>query len=300
MQADIAAAHAMPMRLETEPARMTAAVLAARSQGRRVGFVPTMGALHAGHASLVEAAAKACDDVVVSIFVNPTQFAPHEDFARYPRPLAADLGLLERLGVRCAFTPPVEAVYPRGLAERIEVGGPAEPFEGVVRPGHFAGVATVVKRLFEIVPADAAFFGAKDWQQTLVVKRMVAACGIPIEIVVCPTVREADGLAMSSRNAYLSPADRARAVALPEGLAAAAACWEAGADVAVAEQALREALDARGIACDYAAIVDPESLGPLADPRGPAVAVVAGRLGATRLIDNRPLPVRRVVDRAAG
>lgn len=299
MQADIATAHAMPMRLETEPARMTAAVQAARSRGRRVGFVPTMGALHAGHASLVEAAAKACDDVVVSIFVNPTQFAPHEDFARYPRPLAADLGLLERLGVRFAFTPPVEAVYPRGMAEQIEVGGPAEPFEGVVRPGHFAGVATVVKRLFEIVPADAAFFGAKDWQQTLVVKRMVGAWGIPIEIVVCPTVREADGLAMSSRNAYLSPADRARAVALPEGLAAAAACWEAGADAAVAERALREALDARGIACDYAAVVDPESLGPLADPRGPAVAVVAGRLGTTRLIDNRPLPVRRVVDRPA-
>ncbi|MEI6240710.1 MAG: pantoate--beta-alanine ligase [Planctomycetia bacterium] len=276
---------------------MTAAVCAARKQGRRVGFVPTMGALHAGHASLVEAAAAACDDVVVSIFVNPTQFAPHEDFTRYPRPLAADLALLERLGVRWAFAPPVEAVYPHGTAERIEVAGPALPFEGAIRPGHFAGVATVVKRLFEIVPADAAFFGAKDWQQTLVVKRMVEACGIPIELIVCPTVREADGLALSSRNAYLTPAERSRAIALHEGLAAAAARWEAGDPVAVAEAALRRALEARGIACDYAAVVEPESLALLADPRGPAIALVAGRLGSTRLIDNRMLPMRRVAER---
>ncbi|MFM8495893.1 MAG: pantoate--beta-alanine ligase [Planctomycetia bacterium] len=297
MQADTAAVGPTTMQRETNPERMTAAVRAARQQGRRVGFVPTMGALHAGHASLVEAAAAACDDVVVSIFVNPTQFAPHEDFARYPRPLTADLALLERLGVRWGFTPPVEAIYPHGTAERIEVGGPALPFEGVIRPGHFAGVATVVKRLFEIVPADAAFFGAKDWQQTLVVKRMIEACGMPIEIVVCPTVREADGLAMSSRNAYLSAEERSRAGALHEGLAAAAARWEAGADTAAAEAEIREALAARGIACEYAAVVDPESLTPPADPLGPAIALVAGRLGSTRLIDNRMLPARAVADR---
>ena len=285
--------------LETDPARITSAVRAARQRGRRVGFVPTMGALHAGHASLVEAAAAACDEVVVSIFVNPTQFGPHEDFARYPRPVDADLALLEQLGVQWAFMPSVEAVYPdgssHGQAEQMHVAGPALPFEGAIRPGHFAGVATVVKRLFEIVPADAAFFGAKDWQQTLVVRQMVERDRMPIEIVVCPTVREADGLARSSRNAYLTPAERARAVALHDGLAAAAARWDAGDCVAVAEAALRETLEARGIACDYAAIVDPDSLAPLVDPLGPAIALVAGRLGSTRLIDNRLLPARRDV-----
>jgi pantoate--beta-alanine ligase len=287
--------------LETDPARITSAVRAARQRGRRVGFVPTMGALHAGHASLVEAAAAACDEVVVSIFVNPTQFGPHEDFARYPRPVDADLALLEQLGVQWAFMPSVEAVYPdgssHGQAEQMNVAGPALPFEGANRPGHFAGVATVVKRLFEIVPADAAFFGAKDWQQTLVVRQMVERYRMPIQIVVCPTVREADGLARSSRNAYLTPAERARAVALHDGLAAAAARWDAGDCVAVAEAALRETLEARGIACDYAAIVDPDSLSPLVDPLGPAIALVAGRLGSTRLIDNRLLPARRDVAR---
>jgi pantoate--beta-alanine ligase len=287
--------------LETDPARITSAVRAARQRGRRVGFVPTMGALHAGHASLVEAAAAACDEVVVSIFVNPTQFGPHEDFARYPRPVDADLALLEQLGVQWAFMPSVEAVYPdgssHGQAEQMHVAGPALPFEGAIRPGHFAGVATVVKRLFEIVPADAAFFGAKDWQQTLVVRQMVERDRMPIQIVVCPTVREADGLARSSRNAYLTPAERARAVALHDGLAAAAARWDAGDCVAVAEAALRETLEARGIACDYAAIVEPDSLAPLVDPLGPAIALVAGRLGSTRLIDNRLLPARRDVAR---
>ena len=280
------------MQVEESPERMTAAVRAARALGRRVGFVPTMGALHAGHASLVEAAAAACDDVVASIFVNPAQFGPHEDFARYPRPLAADLAFLERLGVRWAFTPSIAGIYPAGLGELVAVCGPADPFEGAIRPGHFAGVATVVKRLLEIVPADAAFFGAKDWQQTRVVSRLVRDHGIPIEIVVCPTVREPDGLALSSRNAYLTPADRARAVALHAGLDAAEARWIAGGRVAAAEAALRQPLEAHGIACDYAAIVDPESLAPLADPRGPAIALVAGRLGSTRLIDNRHLPVR--------
>ncbi|NCA10564.1 pantoate--beta-alanine ligase [bacterium] len=282
----------MHVEVEGSPERMTAAVQAARAAGRRVGFVPTMGALHAGHASLVEAAAATCDDVVVSIFVNPTQFGPREDFTRYPRPLAADLALLESLGARWAFTPSVDGIYPAGQGERVAVDGPAGPFEGAIRPGHFAGVATVVKRLFEIVPADVAFFGAKDWQQTRVIARLVHDRAIPIELVVCPTVREPDGLALSSRNAYLTPADRVRAVALHAGLAAAEACWTAGGPVAAAEAALRRPLEARGIPCDYAAIVDPESLAPLADPCGPAIALVAGRLGSTRLIDNRHLPRR--------
>ena len=291
MRAD-AAAERRTMLVVERPDAMREAVRAAREGGRRVGFVPTMGALHAGHASLVAAAAAACDDVAVSIFVNPTQFAPHEDFARYPRPLAIDLALLERLGVRWAFTPSVAAMYPDGVASGVAVDGLAAPFEGALRPGHFAGVATVVRRLFEIVPADVAYFGAKDWQQTLIVKRMVRDSGLPIEVVVCPTLRDADGLALSSRNAYLSPEERARAVALHEGLTAAAVRWAAGAGVAAAEAALREALARRSVACDYAAIVDPESLEPLVDPRGPAIALVAGRLGATRLLDNRLLPAR--------
>jgi pantoate--beta-alanine ligase len=274
-----------------DPATVREAVLAARAAGRRVGFVPTMGALHAGHASLVERAARECDDVVVSIFVNPTQFAPGEDFDRYPRPLAADLALLEPLGVRWVYAPEAAAVYPPGDATRIVVAGPADGFEGAVRPGHFAGVATVVCRLFLAVPADTAYFGAKDWQQTLVVKRMVRDLGLPIVIEVCPTVREADGLALSSRNAYLSAAERPRARALAAGLERAEAAWRAGAAVAAVEAAIQEPLVAAGLAIDYAAVVDAESLGPV-QAAAPAVALVAARLGTTRLIDNRPLPPR--------
>jgi len=278
-----------------EPAAMRSAVLEARAAGRRVGFVPTMGALHAGHASLVAQAAAECDDVVVSIFVNPTQFGPGEDYARYPRTLAADAALLEPHGVRWVFVPEATDIYPPGAATRVVVDGPARRFEGEIRPGHFAGVATVVCRLFHCVPADIAYFGAKDWQQTLVVRRMVHDLGLPIEISVCPTVREPDGLAMSSRNAYLDAAERQRAVALHEGLCAGERRWQSGAAVAAVEQAIREPLEARGIAIDYAAVVAADTLEPLPD-RGaepPAVAVVAGRLGTTRLIDNRLLPARR-------
>jgi len=278
-----------------EPAAMRSAVLEARAAGRRVGFVPTMGGLHAGHASLVEQAAAECDDVVVSIFVNPTQFGPAEDFARYPRTLAADAALLEPLGVDWIFVPEAADIYPPGAATRVVVDGPARRFEGEIRPGHFAGVATVVCRLCHCVPADVAYFGAKDWQQTLVVKRMVHDLGLPIEISVCPTVREPDGLAMSSRNAYLDATERQRAVALHAGLSAAEQLWRAGADVAAVEQAIREPLDARGIAIDYAAVVAADTLDPLPDGGAelPAVAIVAGRLGGTRLIDHRLLPPRR-------
>ncbi|MFM7107847.1 MAG: pantoate--beta-alanine ligase [Planctomycetaceae bacterium] len=274
-----------------DPAAMRAAVLESRAAGRRVGFVPTMGALHAGHASLVERAVAECDDVAVSIFVNPTQFGPSEDFARYPRAPEADAALLARLGVRWIHAPGVDDVYPPGSATRVVVEGPALPFEGVARPGHFAGVATVVCRLFHAVPAHAAYFGSKDWQQTLVVGRMVRDLGLPIDVVVCPTVREPDGLALSSRNTYLAPADRVRAVGLFESLEAAAAHWARGADVAAVERAMRTALEARGVAIDYAAVVDAETLGPTAAGRA-AVAVVAGRLGTTRLIDNRLLGAR--------
>jgi pantoate--beta-alanine ligase len=275
-----------------DPDRMRALVAEARAAGRRVGFVPTMGALHAGHASLVARAARECDAVAVSIFVNPTQFGPQEDFARYPRTLAADAALLEPHGVAWIYAPEVAAVYPPGDATRVVVRGPAVPFEGERRSGHFDGVATVVSRLFLAVPADVAYFGAKDWQQTLVVKRMVRDLGLPIEIVVCPTVREADGLAMSSRNAYLSAAERPRAVGLRESLLRAEQLWKAGAAVDAIEQAMADALAARGITIDYAAVVDPESLAPLGAGAARAVALVAGRLGSTRLIDNLELPAR--------
>mgnify|MGYP006269900875 CR=1 FL=1 len=282
-----------PVPVCREPAAIRRAVLAARAAGRRVGFVPTMGCLHAGHASLVERAVRECDDVAVSIFVNPTQFGPGEDFDRYPRTLPADLELLEPLGARWVYAPETAALYPPGDATRVVVAGPAEGFEGAHRPGHFTGVATVVCRLLLAVPADVAYFGAKDWQQTLVVRRMVGDLGLPVEIVVCPTVREADGLALSSRNSYLSPAERPRAAALWAGLGEAGAAWLAGADVPAVEAALRRPLDAAGLAVDYAAVVDAESLGPVGAGR-PAVALVAARLGTTRLIDNRELPPRTI------
>jgi pantoate--beta-alanine ligase len=227
----------------------------------------------------------------VSIFVNPTQFGPQEDFSRYPRTFAADAAALEGRKVRWIFAPDAEAMYPAGAATRVVVDGPARRFEGEIRPGHFSGVATVVCRLFTAVPADVAYFGAKDWQQTLVVRRMVRDLGLPIGIVVCPTVREADGLALSSRNAYLSAAERPRAVALAEGLALAEAGWTAGDEPAVIERRVRSHIESLGLTVDYAAIVDAETLeAPVADRD--AVALVAARLGSTRLIDNRLLPRR--------
>ena len=277
--------------VETDPRPLRDAVLAARAAGRRVGFVPTMGALHRGHASLVERAAAACDEVVVSIFVNPTQFGPHEDFSRYPRTLDADLRLLAAAGADRVFLPDTATAYPPGHATSVVVAAPAARYEGEIRPGHFAGVATVVCWLFNVVPADVAFFGAKDWQQTVVVRRMVADLAMPIAIEVCPTVREPDGLAMSSRNAYLSPDDRRRAVALHEGLRAAERRWLAGDDPTAAEEEIRAALRSRDIVADYAAVVDPESLGT-PRPGAAAVALVAGRVGNTRLIDNLWLPPR--------
>jgi len=277
-------------RVVADPETIRHEVLTARGAGRRVGFVPTMGALHAGHVSLVEQARRECDDVAVSIFVNPLQFGPGEDFDRYPRCLDADVALLARHGVRWTYAPPALAMVPTDHATRIIVDGPAVPFEGQLRPGHFSGVATIVCRLFQTVPGDVAYFGAKDWQQTLVVRRMVADLGVPIEIRVCPTLRESDGLALSSRNAYLTADERRRAVGLSESLARAADLWAADADAATIEAAMRDLLAARGIVIDYAAVVDADTLEPPGD--GPAVALVAGRLGATRLIDNRALPPR--------
>jgi pantoate--beta-alanine ligase len=278
-------------RLIHDPVAMRGVVTAARAAGRRVGFVPTMGALHRGHVSLVAAARADCDDVAVSIFVNPTQFGPGEDFARYPRPLAADIAILEAAGARWTFVPEVAAIYPAGCATRVVVDGPAHGFEGDLRPGHFVGVATVVCRLLHAVPADAAYFGAKDWQQTRVIDRMVRDLGLPVELRICPTVREPDGLALSSRNAYLSSDERGRATALVESLRVATTMWEAGAACPVIEAAMRKLLEHRGVVIDYAAVVDAESLEPPIAAR-PAVALVAGRVGVTRLIDTMPLRPR--------
>ena len=274
-----------------EPRQMRDTILTARRAGRRVGFVPTMGALHAGHASLVERAAAECDDVVVSIFVNPKQFGPREDLARYPRTLPADLALVGAKGARWVFVPEASTAYPEGHATSVVVAAPAADFEGAVRPGHFSGVATVVCWLFNVAPADVAYFGAKDWQQTVVVRRMVTDLAIPIAIEVCPTIREPDGLAMSSRNAYLSPAERRRAVALHEGLLAAAERWQAGDDVAAVEATIGAALTSRDIPVDYARVVDPDTL-LTPRPGAAAVALVAGRVGTTRLLDNVLLPPR--------
>jgi pantoate--beta-alanine ligase len=280
------------MRLIHTAAEIEAFVQETKTAGRTIAFVPTMGAFHEGHLTLVDLARQKADVVVVSVFVNPKQFGPQEDFARYPRRLDADLALLAPLGTRWVFAPGVDDVYPPGDATRIVVGGPAEPFEGRLRPGHFSGVATVVCRLLLAVPADVAYFGAKDWQQTLVVRRMVADLGLPVEIVVAPTVREADGLAMSSRNAYLSADERRRAVALVESLGVAERLWREGAAVAAIEPAMRQTLESRGVIVDYAALADPDTLLPPAADAARAVALVAGRLGATRLIDNLLLPPR--------
>lgn len=273
--------------IETDPAAIRRRVLDAAAAGRRVGFVPTMGALHAGHISLVRAAVD-CDDVVVSIFVNPTQFGPGEDFDRYPRSLEKDRGLLAEAGVRWIFAPPVEAIYGGGDATRVTVDGPSRRWEGEHRPSHFQGVATVVCKLFMMVPAAAAYFGAKDWQQTVVVRRMVQDLSMPIDVVVCPTIREADGLALSSRNVYLNTIERQRALALFEGLTAAKACWQQGGTAIAAAAALTRPLAREEIDVDYAAVVDPATLEPLAGESraAAAIAIVAGRVGTTRLIDN--------------
>lgn len=260
-------------------------VAAERSADRSVGFVPTMGALHDGHLSLVDAANKSTDVVVVSIFVNPLQFGPSEDFATYPRDEGADLDRLARTGVDIVFLPEVEDMYPDGRSTSIDVGELGELMEGAIRPGHFAGVATVVTKLFNIVRPDVAFFGRKDAQQLAVIRRVVTDLSLPVEVRSCPTVRDSDGLALSSRNVRLSPEERSRATALFGALTAGARVLSEERNVAASEKTMREVLGAAGIDPDYAAVVDPETFQPPAG-RGPALLAVAARVGTTRLIDN--------------
>jgi pantoate--beta-alanine ligase len=276
-----------PLQIATSAA-IREQVLLAQSRGERVGFVPTMGALHEGHLSLVERAHRTCDLVVASIFVNPTQFGPGEDLQAYPRDLDGDLHQLGRRECHLVFVPTVEAMYPPGHTTFVEVGEVARPWEGEHRPGHFRGVATVVLKLLNAVPADQLFLGEKDYQQTLVIKQMVRDLDMPVEVVVCPTVRESDGLAMSSRNAYLSPTDRQRARVLSQSLSRAAEAVRQGQrDAGVLRRKVLEWIAEAGRAeIDYVAFLAEETVREVAVISGPTRLVLAVRIGATRLIDN--------------
>jgi pantoate--beta-alanine ligase len=261
---------------------------AARLADRLLGFVPTMGALHDGHFSLVREAKKQCSPVVVSIFVNPKQFGPGEDLKKYPRTMEADRAALEKLGVDYLFAPPAEEIYPNGFRTSVSVEGLSDRLEGRSRPGHFRGVATVVLKLFEIVQPRFAFFGRKDAQQTRIIRQMAADLSLDTEIVVCPIVREPDGLALSSRNAYLKESDRRAATALYRSLEAVRREIAAGErDAARLLVALRRVADAeKGVSLDYAEIVDAETLEPVLSLRKTCLVLVAAVVGGTRLIDN--------------
>ena len=259
-----------------------------KREGLRVGFVPTMGNLHAGHYSLVEIAKRHADRVVASVFVNPTQFGPNEDFARYPRTPDRDAAGLEAAGCEALWLPSVEAMYPFGTdgAVRMHVPGVGDTLEGVHRPGHFDGVATVVARLFNQVQADVAVFGRKDYQQLAVIRAMARDLAFPLEIVAAPTLREADGLAMSSRNQYLSAEERQVAATIFRTLQAMREAIARGVPRARAEADADAALRAAGFVPDYAVVRRPDLSEPADGERGPRVALVAARLGRTRLIDN--------------
>jgi pantoate--beta-alanine ligase len=262
-------------------------VAQARNAGRIIGLVPTMGALHAGHVSLVDAASRECGLTVVTIFVNPMQFGPNEDYARYPRTLEADLTLLAGHGVDVVFAPTTESMLSPGHVTYVDVGDVANCWEGKHRPGHFRGVATVVLKLFHLVQPDRAYFGRKDYQQSLIVRRMVEDLDLPIHVEVCPTVREADGLALSSRNRYLSPDERRRAVFISKSLRLAKQLVEQGTtDTRAIIERMQEMLHAADLTIDYIALADPETLESVAMVNRPTVAAVAARLGTTRLIDN--------------
>jgi pantoate--beta-alanine ligase len=259
-----------------------------RAAGHRIGLVPTMGFLHEGHLTLVDEARQRADAVVMTIFVNPLQFGPNEDLARYPRDLPRDRALAATRGVDALFVPPLEGMYPPGSEVRVIPGVTAERWEGAARPGHFTGVLTVVAKLFHLVEPDLACFGQKDIQQLTLIKRMVRDLDWPIEIVAVPTVRESDGLARSSRNAYLGAEDRRRALVLSRALQAAHHAWCEGETRAGAiEQRMRlELSKTPEVTVEYIAIVEPEALTPVTAVNAGTVVAIAGRVGGTRLIDN--------------
>ena len=269
-------------------AGIRAAVAAARARGHTIGFVPTMGYLHEGHLRLVDEARRRSGCVVMSLFVNPTQFGPNEDFSRYPRDPGGDSAKAASRGVALLFNPDVSEMYPSPSALRVVADDLPSRWEGKIRPGHFDGVLTVVAKLFNIVLPDVAVFGRKDFQQATLIRRMVRELNFPIELVVAPTVREADGLAMSSRNAYLDAAARQSALALVESLRAAASAFAAGeTSGAVLTQLGTESLGTHPeVTPDYFAVVDPVEMKPVEQATSESVAIVAARVGKTRLIDN--------------
>jgi pantoate--beta-alanine ligase len=260
----------------------------ARASRKRLGLVPTMGALHEGHLSLVRAARAQCDAVAVSIFVNPTQFGPTEDLSKYPRQFDHDCRLLEKEGVEILFAPPVEEIYPDGEVTWVLVEGLSERLDGRSRPGHFRGVTTIVSKLFHIVEPEAAFFGQKDAAQLAVIRRMVLDLNFPIEIVACPIVREPDGLAMSSRNAYLNQEERVRALVLQRSLQKARQQFRAGERSAAKLISAAKEVFAREpqVVLDYFEVVDPDTLDPVERISQETLVAVAAYVGCTRLIDN--------------
>jgi pantoate--beta-alanine ligase len=269
------------------------AIAALRGGGGKVAFVPTMGALHAGHMALVAEARKRAEHVVASIFVNPKQFGPSEDLSAYPRRAAKDSSMLSEAGVSVLWMPDVEVMYPTGHATNVSVAGVSDGLDGAARPGHFDGVATVVAKLFNQIRPDIALFGEKDFQQLAVIRRMVADLDFPIEIVGVPTERDEDGLALSSRNVYLTEEERTQARALPRALGAAAAAIESGGDVAEALAKAEAALIEGGFqSVDYVALCDAATLQPVTELARPARLLAAARIGAARLIDNVPVMPR--------
>jgi pantoate--beta-alanine ligase len=261
---------------------------AQRASGRRIGFVPTMGSLHEGHLALVDEARRRSDTVMLSIFVNPLQFGPSDDLDRYPRNLERDRALAQSRGVDALFVPPVEVMYPSGSEVRVVPGATGERWEGAARPGHFAGVLTVVAKLFHLIQPEVACFGRKDLQQLTLVRQMVRDLDWPIEIVPVATVRESDGLALSSRNAYLGPEERRSAVALSRALQSAQRAWRAGETRSdVLERQMRETLSEYPVVLvEYIAVTEPESLEPVRVVDPTTVIAIAARIGRTRLIDN--------------
>jgi pantoate--beta-alanine ligase len=275
------------------PDDMRRALDEARAAGKRVGLVPTMGALHEGHLGLVREAKKRAEFVAVTIFVNPTQFGPNEDFSRYPRDLEGDLDKLASVGADLVFAPEADAMYPRGEETRVRVGATAAPLCGPFRPGHFEGVTTIVAKLFALAGPCVAVFGKKDYQQLAVLQRMAKDLFFPVEIVGHPIVREPSGLAMSSRNAYLSAEERGRSLCLARGLAAAHRAFGAGErDAEAIRRRAREEVERGATSIDYVDVCDPDTLEVLGPGReiGPrALVAIACRVGSTRLIDNMVL-----------
>lgn len=269
-------------------------VRAAQADGKRVGVVMTMGALHTGHLSLVEQCVAECDLTIVTIFVNPTQFLPGEDFQKYPRELEADIALLQTVGTDIVFAPKTTEMYPEGASTAIRPPIVAAPLEGAHRAGHYEGVCTIVCKLLNAIPADRAYFGSKDYQQYLVIKAMAADLDIVTEIIPCPIIRDEDGLAMSSRNRYLSPEERTKATSLSRGLTKAATALIAGeTDAQQLAVIVRSEMEESGISrIDYVAIVDANTLQPISHVSDDAIALVAAHVGDTRLIDNLRLETK--------